>query len=431
MSELDDPAQWRSAKDPKSGRTYWYHRVNRISTWIMPPFLVGEIVTSPAYTHDRREANGDNKTFTGVQIQDEYFCNETGQSSNEQLQVNGTENIGNEQLDDSNEDSSIILSNAVNSLTSPDEYYRVDALLLLSSRCISSEEAFLQLACTGNLMNNIISIITEGHSRSCRQLALKILCSMAICKEASSIFVQNPSWVLILQRYDSWTGDNESSILFCIFVGCLYSSTWQVKNLISDKMNQSILTFLSTMIESDSQDGVRSGIGAVLFNLETSHLFKFSPSFDFTIDSSSGLSSGSSSTFTDDWIFLFHLFLGAELGYKVPGILILMILGAAIGNIPDKENVAKSISSTNKISNLIFGTDIMKDKNSKVEKEFEDKLHNEIRNNTDDTNLMNDILREGGGATLLLGLCTGQKIDKVTYNLNCACKGRSTLFFIE
>ena len=68
MSELDDPAQWRSAKDPKSGRTYWYHRVNRISTWIMPPFLVGEIVTSPAYTHDRREANGDNKTFTGVQI---------------------------------------------------------------------------------------------------------------------------------------------------------------------------------------------------------------------------------------------------------------------------------------------------------------------------------------------------------------------------
>ena len=111
----------------------------------------------------------------------------------------------------------------------------------------------------------------------------------------------------------------------------------------------------------------------------------------FQIDSSSGLSSGSSSTFTDDWIFLFHLFLGAELGHKVPGILILMILGAAIGNVPEKKNVAKSISSTNKISNLIFRTDIMKDKNSEVEKEFVDKLHSQIRNNSDDTTLINDI----------------------------------------
>ena len=423
MSELDDPAQWRSAKDPKSGRTYWYHRVNRISTWVMPPFLVGEIITTPAFTHDHRDANcDDKKTFAGVQIKDEHFCNESGQSSDVQLEAKGTKNIGNEDVDDSNEDLSIILSNAVNSLTGPDEYIRVDALLLLSSRCSVGEEASLQLACTENMMNNIISIITDGYSRSCRQLALKLLCSLAICKKASSIFVQNPSWVLISQKYDSWTGDNESSVLFCIFVGCLYSSTEQVRNLISDKMNKSILMFLSSISENDSQNGVRNGIGAVLGNLETMQLFRFSHSSDFTVDLSSGFSSGSSSTITNDWIFLFHLFSAAELGFKIPGILILMILGTAIGNISEKKNIAESISSTNEVSNLTFGTNDITDVNSKEYANFEDKLHQQIKSNSTDTNLANDMLRNKGGATVLLGLCTGQVVDKVSLSLNCALK---------
>ena len=38
MSQLDDPKQWRSAVDPKTGRTYWYHRVSRVSTWVKPTF---------------------------------------------------------------------------------------------------------------------------------------------------------------------------------------------------------------------------------------------------------------------------------------------------------------------------------------------------------------------------------------------------------
>lgn len=36
MSE--NPEDWRSAVDAGSGRTYWYHRKTRVSTWIMPDF---------------------------------------------------------------------------------------------------------------------------------------------------------------------------------------------------------------------------------------------------------------------------------------------------------------------------------------------------------------------------------------------------------
>lgn len=35
MSE-DDPSNWRSATDPHSGKTYWYHKVTRVSTWERP-----------------------------------------------------------------------------------------------------------------------------------------------------------------------------------------------------------------------------------------------------------------------------------------------------------------------------------------------------------------------------------------------------------
>ena len=38
-SELDDPSAWRSATDVKSGRTYWYHRATRQTTWNMPACL--------------------------------------------------------------------------------------------------------------------------------------------------------------------------------------------------------------------------------------------------------------------------------------------------------------------------------------------------------------------------------------------------------
>ena len=36
---MENPADWRSAVDPTTGRTYWYHRKTRVSTWTKPDFM--------------------------------------------------------------------------------------------------------------------------------------------------------------------------------------------------------------------------------------------------------------------------------------------------------------------------------------------------------------------------------------------------------
>jgi hypothetical protein len=38
QDDIEDPKQWRAAVDPKTGKTYWYHRIRRISTWVRPVF---------------------------------------------------------------------------------------------------------------------------------------------------------------------------------------------------------------------------------------------------------------------------------------------------------------------------------------------------------------------------------------------------------
>jgi hypothetical protein len=43
-----NPEDWRSAVDPSSGRTYWYHRKTRESTWVRPDFAEVAEVAKPA-----------------------------------------------------------------------------------------------------------------------------------------------------------------------------------------------------------------------------------------------------------------------------------------------------------------------------------------------------------------------------------------------
>lgn len=37
--EKDNPQDWKAATDPTTGRTYWYHRKTRVSTWTKPDIL--------------------------------------------------------------------------------------------------------------------------------------------------------------------------------------------------------------------------------------------------------------------------------------------------------------------------------------------------------------------------------------------------------
>lgn len=56
MSE--NPDDWRSAVDASSGRTYWYHRKTRVSTWIRPDFA------EPTTTAELQQHNRDSQKDT-------------------------------------------------------------------------------------------------------------------------------------------------------------------------------------------------------------------------------------------------------------------------------------------------------------------------------------------------------------------------------
>eukprot|EP01031_Cornospumella_fuschlensis_P045306 gene45306-55429_t len=34
----ENPEEWKTAVDPNTGRTYWYHRKTRVSSWTKPNF---------------------------------------------------------------------------------------------------------------------------------------------------------------------------------------------------------------------------------------------------------------------------------------------------------------------------------------------------------------------------------------------------------
>jgi hypothetical protein len=56
LSMSQNPEDWRSAVDPSSGRTYWYHRKTRESTWVRPDFPeVAEAVKPAPVRKDPQE----------------------------------------------------------------------------------------------------------------------------------------------------------------------------------------------------------------------------------------------------------------------------------------------------------------------------------------------------------------------------------------
>ena len=147
MSQLDDPKQWRSAVDPKTGRTYWYHRVSRVSTWVKPIFH-DDARSSTEYheEHSLTADDRDNKEeirennyvatdYNRAQYSKEssYYSGDDGGESDQEGDSSSTDN-GSEDEYNSIEEIGNALSNAVISLTSTDEYTVVDALLFLYPR---------------------------------------------------------------------------------------------------------------------------------------------------------------------------------------------------------------------------------------------------------------------------------------------------------
>ena len=356
MSDADDPQQWRSATDPKSGRTYWYHRVTRISTWVKPPYVDHQMCSSvEASVKDSPDRNPDNISWNRRTHEENYRSNglsvepwkdipssDIVESYSYKRAANGEDSPRNN------------ISNIISCLTSSDESSRVDALLLLSSRCGVAVEVSVQLANSEFLLNNLAVIILRGSSNQCRRLALKILCSLAICEDTASAFQENQSWVTISQRFLHWEGDKESTLLFCIFICCLLERP--TRNMISSETVESIGDLLGFML-----DDYRKFPNSGMIDLNSLQLLTSRTSVSFC---------------AEDWSFLYTLFSGAEHGRNVSSVLLLVILSSVIG--------------------AVSGVD---DSHS----ESDDKSANNV-------DVAYNVLRTGGGASTLLGLSTSRRV---------------------
>ena len=369
----EDPEQWRSAVDQKTGRTYWYHRVTRISRWSKPSFLSSsEFDSFDVFDEDTSVSND---LVSKKTIAKKYQREVANSADAQQSRIRDvlTEpyrmpwahgafaDTTNELIDNPTRDSSIASSNAISCLTSSDEDSRVDALLFLSSKCGINNDAAAQLAYTENLLSNLVIIISRGGSRKCRRLALKILCSLAICEQSSFVFEDNQSWVIITQKFLHWEGDKESTLLFCILMCCLL--TGPARNVIPTETNKSMSDLLGFMMD-DYLDYSRDG-QIDLFALQL--ISSTSPS--------SSISPG-------NWSFLYYLFIGAEGGQNTSALLLLVLLSSAIGSIPS------SIDS-----------------------------HSEMETgNANDLSFIYDILHVAGGASILQGLCTTTSVTQDVRN---------------
>jgi hypothetical protein len=205
-------------------------------------------------------------------------------------------------------------------------------------------------------LSNLVAIISRGESRKCRRLALSILCSLAICRASSSIFQDNQSWVIISRKFLYWEGDKESTLLFCILICCLLDRPARC------------------VIPSETVESIGDLLGFMLDDYRN-----YSKSGQIDLLSLRMLSSGSSSSFSaGDWNFLYCLFLGAEKGHHTSSLLLLVVLSSAVGSIR-YTTIKEGVGEEPYIN---------------------------------DSGLVLDILKFGGGASILKSLCTAINVHE-------------------
>jgi hypothetical protein len=216
------------------------------------------------------------------QQDEQRLQNDTGQSKNRKLDTLS-----------SDFSTATSISNAVSCLTSSNEYSRIDAMLLLSSRCCIDVETSVQLTQTENLLDNLITIISGGDSKKCRRMSLKILCSLASCVDdnVKHAFYGNQSWVIISGKFEQWN-DDEAVLLYCIMVSLLDKGPAQA--VMSREMKNRLENWVVESLYSYDIENRKN-----YFDLMNLRLLSFP-------------TDSSCSSRPDDWGILYSLYLIAE-----------------------------------------------------------------------------------------------------------------------
>lgn len=181
----ENPDDWRSAVDANTGRTYWYHRKTRISTWIQPDFLV------------------EDDDIEDIINQDSEITY--------------------------NYEDSVISQNNVDFIDSNGSYFKGLIELILNGRQADKREElklllewtttnFLYIAENAALViNEMVNIVAQSNNTETRQTALRCLFALSTDRNFSGKhFHSNQSWTIISKLMSRWS-DAESIITSCAF----------------------------------------------------------------------------------------------------------------------------------------------------------------------------------------------------------------------
>lgn len=177
--------EWRSAVDEKTGRTYWYHRITRESTWTKPKCF---------------EQSHNSGTGGGRPI--------SNNSQGYEILLQMLEGLGNPD----------VLVELLHE-NSPD--LQEEAVQLFLSCCIPSTVYFL--AKEPGAIDGLVKIIMlTSTSIPTRRNALRSLCSLALQPSTMEFFLTSQGWISLAVHFMKWP-DIESTILFIILICLLLS----------------------------------------------------------------------------------------------------------------------------------------------------------------------------------------------------------------
>jgi hypothetical protein len=242
LSMSQNPEDWRSAVDPSSGRTYWYHRKTRESTWVRPDFAEVAEVAKPALAR------------TNSQETRPAVADPRGQPSRSLFGKN---------LD--------VISRDLNSTS----HAQLNSLLseLQQPHTLVSAEASFNISALVRIVIQSCGERCNSNAINARRTALKCLWWLSNVNErryAGTHFYSEQSWTSLFQYASHWKsasgnspqGDAESLML----LGALASNLMvgPTALLISTEVGNSLAYSIESLRSGDAATAAGSALDALL-----------------------------------------------------------------------------------------------------------------------------------------------------------------------
>ena len=209
----DLPANWRSVVDPNTGRTYWYHRKTRISTWTKPACLNDDLAPQNPSVSKVEAVRGKNSNGSGVTKQD-----------TKPKQLSLSESIDRSLANKDNANLQLLMS-----------YIKP-----INPKAVAAQQG---------LISSLVNIITQTNLPAARQAGLRCLWSLSRDRKCvANNFHSNQSWVSLISHYHKW--EDVESVLFlsaCLSNLLVGRSTY---SLVSSNMKEALIGYLNRIFES-------------------------------------------------------------------------------------------------------------------------------------------------------------------------------------